>query len=132
MNAIDIIDAGGNLEEVLLKLHMAAHGDEPLEFGKLFASARQLTSLPIESLQALLDVEHTFQAHKQRESMASARRRGISFGRPMKNAPKNYAVVMTRFLAGEMSGQQAASECGMPYSTFMWRARKEKKRQEVK
>lgn len=131
MNALEIIDAGGKLEQVLFKLHMAAHGDEPLNYGKLCKSAKHLTMLPIESLQALLDIERAFQVKKQRDTVADARRRGISFGRSEKDVPENYAEVMHTFLQGELSGLKAAEELHMPYSTFMWRARKERKRREM-
>ena len=132
MNAQDIIDTGGKLEQVLFKLHKAAHGDEPVSYGKLYKSAEQLTALPMESLQALIDTERAFYSCKQRENMASAKRRGASFGRPENAAPKNYAAVMQQFLRGELSGLKAAAALGMPYSTFIYRARKEKKAKVVK
>ena len=62
--------------------------------------------------------------------MACARRRGVAFGRPEKDLPENYTEVMQKFLQDKLSGLKAAAECGMPYSTFMWRSRKEKKRME--
>ena len=127
MNAQEIIDAGGNLEQVLFRLHMAAHSDEPLNYGRQCNCAKHLTALPIESLQALLDVERAFQSRKQRENIANAMRRGVAFGRPEKNTPEDFAEVMNKFLQGELSGLQAAAECAMPYSTFMWRARRMKK-----
>lgn len=124
MNAQDIIDAGGKLEQVLFKLHKAAHGDEPVSYGKQYKCAEQLTALPMESLQALIDTERAFQAKKQRDTMAEARRRGVVMGRPEKAAPENYAEVMQQFLQGELSGLKAATALGMPYSTFMWRAKR--------
>ena len=60
MDALKIIDAGGNLEQVLFKLHMAAHGDKHLDCNKEFACVKQLAAVPIESLQALMDMERAF------------------------------------------------------------------------
>ena len=87
-------------------------------------AAEALAKLPREALMALIEVEREYKARRQKEDIASARRRGVCFGRPEKNMPPNFAKQIELFLNGEISGLKAAAACKMPYSTFMWRARK--------
>ena len=120
---MEVMDAGGTLEQVL-------HSNVAITYGRM-KDAQLLASMPQESLWALQEVERAFRVRRLRVDITSARRRGVAFGRPVNNTPENYAAVMEKFLQGELSGQKAAAELGMPYSTFMWRARKERKRREV-
>ncbi len=130
MDVMEVMDAGGTLEQVLLSLNTAAHSNVDITYGRM-KDAELLANMPQESLWALQEVERAFRVRRQRVDINSARRRGVAFGRPVNSMPENYAAVMEKFLQGELSGLKAATELGMPYSTFMWRARKERKRREV-
>ena len=48
--------------------------------------------------------------------------RGVRFGRPPRPLPENYHSAYQRWKAGAITGTAAAKECGMPLSTFRYRA----------
>ena len=58
----------------------------------------------------------------QAEGIAAAKARGVRFGRPAKPLPENYRNVYRQWKAGEISGVAAARKCGMPLSSFRYRA----------
>ena len=59
---------------------------------------------------------------KQAEGIAAAKANGVRFGRPPRPLPENYHSAYQRWRAGAITGTQAAKECGMPLSTFRYRA----------
>lgn len=60
---------------------------------------------------------------RQAEGIAAARQKGIHFGRPPKPLPDNFASVYRAWKAGILQTQEAAAECGMPRSTFCYKAK---------
>ena len=60
---------------------------------------------------------------RQAEGIAAARARGIRFGRMPRPLPENFPAVYSRWKAGDLTGLAAARACGMPLSTFRYRAR---------
>ena len=59
---------------------------------------------------------------RQEQGIAAAKARGVRFGRPPSPLPPNYHSAYQRWKAGIITGTQAAKECGMPLSTFRYRA----------
>lgn len=59
---------------------------------------------------------------RQAEGIAAAKARGVRFGRPPRPLPDNFHSVYHRWKAGKITGTAAAKECGMPISTFRYRA----------
>lgn len=59
---------------------------------------------------------------RQEQGIAAAKARGVRFGRPPQPLPENYPCVYRRWKDGEITGAAAARECGMPLSTFLYRA----------
>ena len=59
---------------------------------------------------------------RQAEGIAAAKARGVRFGRPPRPLPENYHSAYQRWKAGTITGTAAAKECGMPLSTFRYRA----------
>ncbi|MCI8553369.1 MAG: recombinase family protein [Clostridiales bacterium] len=59
---------------------------------------------------------------RQAQGIAAAKARGVRFGRPPEPLPENYHSVYQRWKAGIITGAAAAKECGMPLSTFRYRA----------
>ena len=59
---------------------------------------------------------------RQAEGIAAAKARGVRFGRPPRPLPENYHSAYQRWKAGKITGTAAAKECGMPLSTFRYRA----------
>ncbi len=60
---------------------------------------------------------------RQAEGIAAARARGVRFGRPPKALPDNFDEVCRQWRAKKLSLAQAAESCGMPRSSFFYRAR---------
>lgn len=61
---------------------------------------------------------------RQNQGIKAARARGVRFGRPPKPLPQNYSNVYQKWKSGIISGTTAAHECGMPLSTFLYRAKR--------
>lgn len=59
---------------------------------------------------------------RQKEGIAAAKARGVRFGRPRQPLPENYHSIYKRWKSGDITGTAAAKECGMPLSTFRYRA----------
>ncbi|MCC8061576.1 MAG: recombinase family protein [Clostridiales bacterium] len=59
---------------------------------------------------------------RQEQGIAAAKARGIRFGRPPAPLPANFHSVYQRWKAKKITGLAAAKECGMPMSTFRYRA----------
>lgn len=59
---------------------------------------------------------------RQAEGIAAAKARGVRFGRPPRPLPEGYHSAYQRWKAGKITGTAAARECGMPLSTFRYRA----------
>ena len=59
---------------------------------------------------------------RQAQGIAAAKARGVKFGRPPRPLPESYHSAYQRWKAGKITGTAAAKECGMPLSTFRYRA----------
>ena len=55
---------------------------------------------------------------RQSEGIASARERGVQFGRSRRPLPENFEECCEAWRSGSMTLRQAAQACGMPHSTF--------------
>ncbi len=60
---------------------------------------------------------------RQAEGIAAAKARGVRFGRPPKPLPKNFHEVYQKWAEDKLTDTQAGKECGMPTSTFLYRAK---------
>ena len=59
---------------------------------------------------------------RQAQGVAAAKARGVKFGRPPRPLPEGFHRAYQRWKAGKITGTAAAKECGMPLSTFRYRA----------
>lgn len=64
---------------------------------------------------------------RQAEGIAAAKARGVHFGRTPKPLPENFYDVYQQWKMKKISLSEAAKFCGMPTSTFFYRARKYEK-----
>ena len=64
---------------------------------------------------------------RQAEGIAEAKAKGVKFGRPEMPLPDNFQEMYEAWKNREISVRQAASNCGMPTSTFYDRAIKKEK-----
>ena len=81
-----------------------------------------LSDVVLQVLSFVAENEHTNIRQRQAEGIAAAKARGVRFGRPPRPLPENYHSAYQRWRAGAITGTQAAKECGMPLSTFRYRA----------
>lgn len=81
-----------------------------------------LSDIVLQVLSFAAENERTNIRQRQREGIAAAKARGVRFGRPPRPLPENYHSAYQRWKAGAITGTAAARECGMPLSTFRYRA----------
>ena len=81
-----------------------------------------LSDIVLQVLSFVAENERTNIRQRQAEGIAAARAKGIRFGRVPKPLPSNFHAVYQRWKNGEITGTTAAKECGMPLSTFRYRA----------
>ena len=81
-----------------------------------------LSDIVLQVLSFVAENERTNIRQRQAEGIAAAKARGVRFGRPPRPLPENYRSVYQRWRAGAITGTAAAKECGMPLSTFRYRA----------
>ncbi|MBR2896159.1 MAG: recombinase family protein [Oscillospiraceae bacterium] len=81
-----------------------------------------LSDIVLQVLSFVAENERTTIRQRQAEGIQAAQARGVRFGRPEKPLPENFDAVYCRWKAGEITGTEAARECGMPLTTFRYRA----------
>ena len=81
-----------------------------------------LSDIVLQVLSFVAENEHTNIRQRQAEGIAAAKAKGIRFGRVPKPLPENFHAVYQRWKSGEITGTTAAKECGMPLSSFRYRA----------
>ena len=81
-----------------------------------------LSDIVLQVLSFVAENERTSIRQRQAEGIAAAKARGVRFGRPPRPLPEGYPSAYRRWKAGAISGAAAARECGMPLSTFRYRA----------
>lgn len=81
-----------------------------------------LADIVLQVLSFVAENERTNIRLRQAEGIAAAKAKGIRFGRVPKPLPENFHAVYQRWKSGEITGTAAAKECGMPLSTFRYRA----------
>lgn len=81
-----------------------------------------LSDIVLQVLSFVAENERTNIRQRQKEGIAAAKARGVRFGRPPKPLPENYHGAYQRWKARTITGTEAAKECGMPLSTFRYRA----------
>ncbi len=81
-----------------------------------------LSDIVLQVLSFVAENERADIRRRQAEGIAAAKARGVKLGRPPKPLPDNFPGVYRRWRAGKLSCTAAARECGMPLSTFRYRA----------
>ena len=81
-----------------------------------------LSDIVLQVLSFVAENERVNIRQRQAEGIAAAKARGVRFGRLPKPLPPNFHAVYQRWKHGEITGIAAAKECGMPLSTFRYRA----------
>ncbi|MCI8415877.1 MAG: recombinase family protein [Lachnospiraceae bacterium] len=88
-----------------------------------------LSDIVLQVLSFVAENERSIIRQRQREGIEAAKQRGVRFGRPQKPLPENFEQMCRRWIAGELSGRQAAMLCGMPVTSFCRKGGKWKEEQ---
>ena len=86
-----------------------------------------LSDIVLQVLSFVAENERSNIRQRQAEGIAAAKAKGIKFGRPPKPLPENFHNLYQKWKNGKITGTSAAKECGMPLSTFRYRAKKYEK-----
>jgi len=81
-----------------------------------------LSDIVLQVLSFVAENERTNIRQRQAEGIAVAKAKGVRFCRPPRPLLENYHSAYQRWKAGAITGTAAAKECGMPLSTFRYRA----------
>ena len=81
-----------------------------------------LSDIVLQVLSFVAENERTNIRQRQSEGIAAAKARGVRFGRPPKPLPEDFHLLYQQWKNGKISGTAAAKLCGMPLSTFRYRA----------
>ncbi len=81
-----------------------------------------LSDVVLQLLSFVAENERTNIRQRQAEGIAAAKAKGVRFGRPPATLPDCFHDVYQRWKSGKISGTAAAKECGMPLSSFRYRA----------
>ena len=81
-----------------------------------------LSDIVLQVLSFVAENERTNIRQRQAEGIAAAKARGVRFGRPPAPLPDNFHHLYQQWKNGKITGTTAAKLCGMPLSTFRYRA----------
>ena len=81
-----------------------------------------LRDIVLQVLSFVAENERTNIRQRQAEGIAAAKARGVRFGRPPAPLPENFHYLYQQWKNGKITGTAAAKLCGMPLSTFRYRA----------
>lgn len=81
-----------------------------------------LSDIVLQVLSFVAENERTNIKQRQAEGIAAAKEKGIRFGRPPTPLPEDFYKVYKRWKGKEITGTKAAQICGMPLSTFRYKA----------
>lgn len=81
-----------------------------------------IADLVLQILSFVAENERANIRKRQKQGIAAAQARGVRFGRPARPLPENYAKAYCLWKSGKLSGVAAARLCGMPLSSFRYRA----------
>lgn len=89
-----------------------------------------LSDIVLQVLSFVAENERTAIRQRQAEGIAAAKAKGVRFGRPPRTLPEMFPKFYHQWKTGKITGSAAAKACGMPLSTFRYRADIYEKRKE--
>ena len=82
-----------------------------------------ISDIVLQLLSYVAQTEREYIRQRQKEGIAAARARGVHLGRPAAPLPENYHSAVQKWQNGEITQTAAARLCGMPLSSFRYRAK---------
>lgn len=83
-----------------------------------------IADLVLQILSFVAQTERENIRERQAQGIAAAKMRGVKFGRPPQKLEPIFYTTYERWKRGEITGTKAAQICGMPLSSFRYRAEK--------
>ena len=90
-----------------------------------------LSDIVLQVLSFVAENERSSIRQRQAEGIAAAKARGVKFGRPSDPLPESFLSIYRDWADDKISGTAAAKACGMPLSTFRYKAEIFKKQAEI-
>lgn len=81
-----------------------------------------LSDIVLQVLSFVAENERTNIRQRQAEGIAAAKAKGIKFGRPPQPLSDNFHSIYQKWKNKQITGTLAAKQCGMPLSTFRYKA----------
>ncbi|MFI3163972.1 MAG: recombinase family protein [Bacillota bacterium] len=78
-----------------------------------------IADIVLQLLSYVAETEREFIRKRQKEGISIAKQKGVEFGRPKKERPKNFAKILHSWQNGEISAAEDAKTCGVAYRTFI-------------
>lgn len=82
-----------------------------------------ISDIVLQLLSYVSEQERTFIKQRQREGIAAAKKRGVKFGRPTKEAPPDFAEIIEKWDKKEITLPEIQQKLGMSQTTFYRRMR---------
>ena len=82
-------------------------------------TGRLIADIVLQLLAYVAQTEREQIRKRQREGIAAARARGVTFGRNAIPIPKNFKKIQQEWKAGKLSTREAAISCGVCQNTFL-------------
>lgn len=90
-----------------------------------------LSDIVLQVLSFVSENERKNIKQRQKEGIEAAKLRGVQFGRPKKPVPENFGQICDKWMAKEISGEEAAKLCNITKATFYRRAEEVKKQMQL-
>ena len=78
-----------------------------------------ISDLVLQLLSFVAENERRNIRQRQQEGIAAAKQKGIQFGRPKKDVPKQFYILREQWERGEISSRLAAQRLSVSYQTFL-------------
>ena len=82
-----------------------------------------ISDLILQLLSFVVENECTTIRQRQAEGIAAAKKRGVKFGRPIKEVPQEFSELIEKWHSNELSVKEITTEYNMSESTFYRRLR---------
>ncbi len=83
------------------------------------ATGKLISDIVLQLLAYVAETERNYIRQRQKEGIASAKARGVQFGRPRKEKPEGFKLVVELWRKKEVSAREAGRRLGVNHKTFL-------------